>query len=392
MLTALFAIICLIYIGLGIPDSSLGASWPAIFKDLGLYVGSQGIIAALISLGTVTASFFSSALINKFGTAVITAFSTLLSALSLLAFSLSGSLWWFCLFAIPLGLAAGAIDAALNNYVAIHFKPSHMNFLHCFYGLGVAISPFIISLTLNLENGWRLGYQNLFYIQLALAILAFVTIPLWKKADKQTPDEEKFKPVTLTFKQMIKMPAVRSVCFALFFATALEFTCNNWACTFLVESQGLSKDVSAKFGSLFFVGLTLGRFLSGLVANKVSRKNVLFVSYAFVGIGLALLFLPIPAQIKGYSLLIIGLGNGPVFPNVISATPEFFGKENSQSIVGIQMVACNAGIMILPPLFGVIAQLVSPSLFPYFTVGLLALTIIFTLSYSLRVKKLGKTL
>ncbi len=391
MVTLLFTIMCTIYIGLGIPDSALGASWPEMYKDLQISLGSQAYIAFIISLGTVTTSFFSAKLINKFGTPLMTACSTLLSALALLGFSLSTSLVWLCLLALPMGFSAGAIDAALNNYVAIHYKPKHMSFLHCFYGLGVALSPFVISWTISLASGWRLGYRNLFIIQFCLAVICFLTLPLWKKSERLEPEEKHFTPITLSFKELIKMPAARVGAMALFFATALEFTFNNWACTFLVESEGLSEEVAARLASLLFLGMMAGRLISGLVADKVSRKWVIGISFSLLIVGITIFILPLPPLVKGYSLVIVGLGNGPIFPNFVSGTPDFFGKEYSQSVMGLHLVGCNLGILLMPQLFGVIAQLLSPDLFPYFTGLLLCMCILLTVIYIKRLKKQGKT-
>jgi fucose permease len=260
MLT-LFLCISIIFIGLGLPDSILGSAWPAIYPELNLPVSNMNYITMLISLGTVLASLFSARLINTFGTDKVTVFSTLLTSLSLLGFSFSHSMWWFILLALPLGAGAGAIDAALNNFVAVHYNSTYMSFLHCFYGIGVAISPFIMSFALSFNNDWRLGYRIVFFIMAGISLLAVLSLPLWKRAKSGTKAESDFKPKTLSLFKMAKMRAVR-VSWVLFFSSvALEFTCGIWGCTYLVSSEGMSEVSAAKFLTLYYVGMTAGRFV-----------------------------------------------------------------------------------------------------------------------------------
>lgn len=381
MTTILLIIIYAVFIGLGLPDSVLGTAWPAIYVDLNLPVGNASILTMLMSVCTAIASYFSTRLINKFGTGFITTISTLLTALSLLGFSLSHSMLVFCLMGVPLGLGAGAIDSALNNYVATHYKSTHMNFLHAFYGVGVMASPFILSLTLNGAGGWRAGYRMVFIIQIIIFILSLVAMPLWKKAKEKEVKTEDFKPLTLTLKQMLKMPAVR-VAWVVFFATcALEFTCGVWGATFMVSSLKLTESSAAFYLTLYYAGITLSRFISGLLSTKVSAKTIVFIGSGIVAVGIIFLLLPIPPKIKGVGLFLIGFGNGPTFPNLTYLTPKFFGKDISQSIVGTIMVMCNLGICIMPPIFGVIAQYLSVSLFPYFIGFWFLVMLIFEIIY-----------
>lgn len=366
MVTLLLIIIYAVFIGLGLPDSVLGTAWPAMYPDLNLPVGNASILTMIMSVCTAIASYFSAKIINKFGTGLVTTISTLLTALSLLGFSFANSMLFLCLLGIPLGLGAGAIDSALNNYVATRYKSTHMNFLHAFYGVGVMISPLILSLTLNGPGGWRSGYRFVFYVQIAIFIASLIALPLWKKVKGKTPEKEDFTPITLKLKHMTKMPAVRMAWIVFFATCALEFTCGTWGATFLVYSVGFSESTAAIYLMLYYAGITLSRFVSGLISTKVSAKNIVFTGSGIVAVGILVLILPLPASIRGLGLLLIGFGNGPTFPNLTYLTPKFFGKDISQSIVGTIMVTCNLGICLMPPAFGLLAQYVNVSLLPYF--------------------------
>lgn len=388
MFTLLFVVILIIYIGLGLPDSLFGSAWPAIFPQMNLPVGSASIVTSLISLGTVISSLFSAKLINKFGTNNVTAVSTCLSTVVLLGFSLSNSIWWFILLALPLGAGAGAIDAALNNFVAVRYSSRHMSFLHCFYGIGVALSPFIMSFALSQNNDWRLGYRLVVYLMALISIVAVLTLPLWKKAKMQERPEDDFTPKTLSLKQMAKMPAVRTAWLVFFFTVALEFTCGIWGCTYLVSSQGLSESHAAFVLTFYYVGMTLGRFVSGLIAKKVYAEKIVYMGYAVVGVAVVIMVLPLHVWIKAVALFMIGFGNGPSFPNLTFITPINFGKEVSQSIIGSQMAMCNTGILLAPAIFGFFAEIFSTGVFPYYILVLYVIMLLSTIIYSKLTKKL----
>ena len=381
MVTILLVLICIIYIGLGLPDSLLGAAWPSIYPDFNIPVGNASILTVLISFFTALTSFFSARFINKFGTGFVTTVSTLLTAVGLLGFALSNSFIWLCVLGVPLGIGAGAIDSALNDYVANHYKSSHMNFLHSFYGIGVAVSPYVMSFALGGAGGWRQGYLNIFFIQLGIFALSVVALPLWKKVKSNQPTEENFTPITLRLKHMIKMPSVRLSWIVFFSTCALEFTCGIWGCTYLVSSQGLNEAVAAKYITLYYIGITVGRLVSGLISSKLDAKIIVFSGYTFVAVALVLLVLPIPAPIKGVALFLIGLGNGPTFPNLSYMTPQFFGRDISRSIMGTTMVTANLGICLAPPLFGLIAQHVDVGLFPYYLILLYVAMLVATVAY-----------
>lgn len=388
MATVLLLLISTIFIGLGLPDSVFGPAWPAIYVDFGVSVSYANLVTMPIYLGTVIASFFAAKLINKFGTGNVAFVSTLVSTLAVLGFSLAPSVWWMVLLSLPLGMGAGAIDSALNNYVAVHYSSSAMSFMHCFYGVGVSLSPFLMSFALDLNNDWRLGFRIVFLTLAVITVLSFIALPLWKKVATRDKEEDDFTPVTLSFRQIYKTPAVK-LSWLLFFSTcALEFTCGIWGATFLV-GEGLTEANSARFITLYYLGITSGRFVSGLIGKKLKPQTIVYLGYTLVGIAIVTMLLPIPSTIKGVSLFFIGFGNGPTFPNMISLTPRYFGKDVSQSIIATQMVTCNLGILFIPPIFGFVADFISVSLFPAFLGMFALLMIVSTLLYHKKAKSLA---
>lgn len=366
MATILLIVIYIAFIGLGIPDSLFGAAWPAIYQELAIPMSYASFVTILISGGTVISSLMSARLINRFGTAKITAVCTSLTALALLGFSLSGGMVWLCLFAVPLGLGAGSIDSALNNYVALHYKATHMNFLHCFYGVGITLSPYLMSLALGEENDWRRGYRIAFFIQLAIALITIFSLPLWKKIKDAAPEKESGPVRTLKFRELAAMPAVRAVWLVFIGSCAIEYTCNTWGSTYLVDIKGMAVDEAAGVITFYYVGMTLGRFLSGVLANRLSSWNLIHIGQGIVLVAVILLLLPLPVPVAVAALFLVGLGNGPVFPNLVHLTPKNFGSDISQSVMGTQMAAASTGIMLMPPIFGVLVQAVGIGLFPYF--------------------------
>ena len=391
MATFLLVIIFITFIGLGLPDSSIGAAWPALYLDLGLHVGMQSLLSAIVSFSTVVASMFSARLINKFGTSKVTAFSTLLTALALLGFSFSNSIWWLLVLALPLGFGAGAIDAALNNYVATHYKSFAMNCLHCFYGVGVTISPYIFSFTLMDNNNWRLGFRVIFLIQITIAIVCFATLSIWSKVKKKEPEKNDFTPQTLSFWQMAKMRPVRLAWVVFFSTCALEFLCGTWGCTFLVKTRGLTESSAAGLITLYYLGITMGRLLSGIISKKLSCGGILTLGFSLVAIGVASLFVNLPPWAIGTGLFLIGLGNGPTFPNLTHATPKIYGRERSQSIIGTQMASCNLGILFMYAVSGPLFQGISFKVFPYFALVSYVIMVITFVAYQRVISKEGKS-
>ena len=363
--TILLVVIYLAFIGLGIPDSLFGTAWPAIYQEFSVPVSYANFVSLLISGGTVAASLLSARLINRFGTGKITALSTVMTAAAMLGFSLSGQMVWLCLWAIPLGLEAGAVDSALNNYVALHYKASHMSFLHCFYGIGVSMSPYLMSLALGNGN-WHQGYQTVFYVQLGIALITIAALPLWKR-DRCSGQQEDVPPArTLSLRESARQPLVPAVWLVFLSSCAVEYTCGLWGSTFLVNEKRLAMDVAAGIITYYYVGMTLGRFLSGLLANRLKSWRMIYGGQGILILAIASLIVPSSAIGSCVTFFMMGLGIGPLFPNLIHLTPKNFGREVSQSIMGTQMAASYLGIMLMPALFGLLAQKVGAWIFPYY--------------------------
>ena len=377
MMTTLLIIIFITFIGVGLPDSVLGTAWPAIYREFDLPVSLAGYISATVSACTIISSLISSKVINKFGTGVVSAVSTLMTAAALLGFAFMKNVVFFFLLAVPLGLGAGSIDTALNNFVALHYSASKMNFLHCFYGLGVAASPYVMSLALGADDNWRRGYIIIGFIQFCIALIAVLSLPLWKKAENKDKDENPTPPKTLTLSQLFKMPAVRLSCLAFFGSCALELCAGSWSSTYFVNIKGLSSDKAAQITMLFYVGLASGRFLSGVAAQKIGRWRIIRIAALVLFSAIILFILPLPLPAAAAALFLIGLGIGPVFPNLTHLTPQNFGADISQSVIGVQQASSYTGIMLMPWLFGILAQAISPALFPYY---LLVLFILFDIT------------
>ena len=372
-MTTLLIIIFITFIGVGLPDSVLGTAWPAIYREFNLPVSLAGYISATVSACTIISSLISSKVINKFGTGVVSAVSTLMTAAALLGFAFTDNAVFFFLLAIPLGLGAGSIDTALNNFVALHYSASKMNFLHCFYGIGVAASPYVMSLALGADDNWRKGYIIIGFIQFVIALIAVLSLPLWKKAKKKDESDNPTPPKTLTLSQLFKMPAVRMSCFAFFSYCALELCAGSWSSTYFVNIKGLSSDKAAQIAMLFYIGLASGRFLSGIVAQKIGRWRIIRIATLILFGAIIMFILPLPVPVAAFALFFIGLGCGPVFPNLTHLTPENFGADISQSVIGVQQASSYTGIMLMPWLFGILAQTISSALFPLYLLFLFAI-------------------
>ena len=362
MTVLLLVIIYIAFIGLGVPDSLIGSAWPAIHTELNIPVEMVSILTFLISGCTVLSSMFSTRILNKLGTAKVTAFSTAMTALSLFGFSLAPSFWFMIPLAIVLGLGAGAIDSGLNNYVALHCKASHMNFLHCFYGVGVSLSPYIMSQAF--ENvGWRGGYRYAFYVQSAIAILLIISLPMWKKSSSEEQEEEE-KGVSLTLLQMAKNRDVQKVWVIMLMTNAIEYACGVWGSTYLVEEKGFSIEKGALALTIYYVGMSLGRFLSGLLANKIKTWKRIFIGSVILAPAIVIMLLPLPNIFAVLGLFLIGLGNGSIYPNMIHLTPHNFGKEVSQSIMGSQIAFAYIGVMLAPPMVSLISGVFGIKVYP----------------------------
>ncbi|MBR0535651.1 MAG: MFS transporter [Clostridia bacterium] len=360
--TILVVVIYIAFIGLGVPDSLIGSAWPAIHSEMNIPVEAVSVLTFLVSGCTVLSSIFSAKILNKLGTAKVTAFSTAMTALSLLGFSVSKSFWFMIPLAIVLGLGAGAIDSGLNNYVALHCKASHMNFLHCFYGVGVSLSPYLMSRALS-DIGWRGGYRYAFYVQLAITILLLVSMPLWKKATS-TEEAEEEKVVSLTLLQMAKKPEVRQVWLIMFVTNAIEYACGVWGSTYLVEEKGFEVRYGALALTIYYVGMSIGRFLSGLLASKISTWRRIGIGTVILAPAVLIMLLPLSGSAAVVALFLIGLGNGSIYPNMIHLTPHNFGKEVSQSIMGSQIAFAYIGVMLAPPMVSLISGLFGIKIYP----------------------------
>ncbi len=372
MFATLFIVILITFIGVGLPDSVLGTAWPVMYREFGLPISVAGYISAVVSVGTIISSLLSTFFIRKLGTGLLTALSTLLTALALLGFAFTKHPFFFFLLALPLGLGAGAIDTALNNFVALHYSAGQMSFLHCFYGLGVAASPFIMSLALGNSENWRKGYFVVALLQLFLAFVAFIALPLWKKAEKREESEEEETRYSLL--EVLKNSAARKSSFTFFASCALELTAGGWCSSFFVNSKGVPADKAALITVLFYAGLTIGRFLSGVLAGKLGRRRILRISSLYLLPAALFVFaLPLWTWLAAVGLFFIGLGIGPVYPNLMHLTPKFFGNELSQSVIALQQAATYIGILIMPSLFGILADLFSTALFPFFLIAMFLL-------------------
>ena len=379
MATLLLIFIYIFYIGLGIPDSLLGAAWPAIYPDFHIPVSYASYISAVISIGTVISSLSSSKLIARLGTAKVTAISTTMAAIALLGFSCSQDFIWLCICAVPLGLGAGSIDTALNNYVALHYNAMQMSFLHCFYGIGVSLSPYFMSLALTDNMNWRKGYMTAFFFQLIIALLSFLSLPIWKKM-KESKIHEHVSPKSLPIIEAIKLKKLRSSCGTFWGISALESSCLIWGSTFLVEAKGFSAETAAKMITLYFIGLAAGRFISGFLSLRFSEWQIIAVSHVIVVLAIMFLFIPIHSLFTILGLFLIGLGNGPIFPYMTHLTPKLFGIEQSQAIIGFQMACSYLSILLTPILFGIIAQWISIQSFPIFLLIMFLIMLHSTLS------------
>lgn len=376
MYSLLLAVIYLAFISLGLPDSLLGSAWSAIYKQLDVPLSYAGIISMTIAGGTIISSLLSDRITKRFGAGLVTATSVLLTALALFGFSTANSFTILVVLALPYGLGAGAVDAALNNYVALHYSSRHMSWLHCFWGVGTSTSPYIMSFCLTKGFGWHSGYGVVSAIQIIITIIIFISLPLWKKEKsekKQTQIKNK------TFLEKLRIKGVLNVLLAFFCYCALESTVILWASSYLVKSKNISTQTAASFASLFVLGITFGRFISGFIADKLGDKKLIRIGTIICLSGILLVALPFRLSIFSLSgLIIIGFGCSPIYPSIIHSTPKNFGSENSQAIIGIQMASAYVGSTFMPPLFGLIVDKTNISIFPFYLIIFAVLMFIMT--------------
>lgn len=360
----LLTVIYIAFIGLGVPDSMFGTAWPSIYQEWGLPFSFGSFIVSIIYCGTMLSSLLSAKVINHFGTNKVTAFSTALTAVAIAGFSISGNYGMLCLFAVPLGIGAGAIDTALNHYVAVHYSSRRMSFLHCFYGISVVASPYVLALAMNGVGGWRNGYRIVFLIQTVIAAIMFASLSLW---GKERGKEVKEEPVTvIPLNETLKIRGVRLMCGLFVAACAIESTCGSFGNTYLVEQRGLEEESAAGIIIFYYVGLALGRFVSGLVAEKIHSWKIVRIGQCILGMGILVLIFPGNILLAAAGFFLIGFGNGPLFPNFSYLTPVIFGEEASLSVMGIQMAISSLSSMTAPILCGFLGQKTGMWIFPLY--------------------------
>ena len=371
MYSLLLTLIYLAFISLGLPDSLLGSAWPIMREDLGASLSSAGVISMIIAGGTIVSSLFSDKLTRKFGAGLVTAVSVGLTAVALLGFSLSTKLWMLCVLSLPYGLGAGAVDAALNNYVALHYSSRQMSWLHAFWGVGVTISPNIMSYCLSNQFGWEMGYRTVSVIQMVLTAILFISLPIWKTKAENTElpasETEDFTPKSLSLPEAFKIKGAPYVLLAFFGYCALETTTGLWAASYMVGYRGIDAETAAKFASLFYIGITAGRILNGFITDKLGDKRMIRIGVIIMTVAVVLIALPTKNDFFVLAgLIVIGLGAAPVYPCIIHSTPDNFGKENSGALVGIQMASAYLGSTFMPPVFGLLAESISLALYPFY--------------------------
>ena len=364
MYTLLLSLIYLAFISLGLPDSLLGAAWPIMQQNFDVPLSQVGLVTMLISGSTILSSLMSERMTKKFGTGAVTVVSVFLTAVALLGFSFTTSFWMLLFWAIPYGLGGGAIDAAMNNYVALHYNSRHMSWLHCFWGVGALISPYVMSFALTYAT-WPVGYQTVGGVQMVIGLLLLISLPLWK-INKQ-PAEIAENTEILGLKGALAIPGVLPLVLGFFCYCSAEATCMFWTCSYLVEVRSFPEETAAALASLFYIGMTGGRFLSGFIADRAGDKTMIRVGTSIAILGFLLILLPLPGH--GFALagfLLAGLGCAPIYPSIIHTAPVCFGAKNSQAIIGIQMAFAYTGNTFMSPLFGLIAQHVSMKLLPVY--------------------------
>lgn len=393
MFSILLLMIYLAFVSLGLPDALLGSAWPIMYQEFAVPVSYSGTVFMIICGGTILSSLNSEKLNRRFGTGKITAISVFLTAIALFGFSISHSFLMLCLFAIPYGLGAGSVDAALNHYVALHYSSRHMSWLHCMWGLGASVGPYIMGFVLQRGEPWNRGYLIVSIIQFTLAIILFCSLSLWKKNQEEltenaasTAKQEAPKQRALSLKEVFAIPGAKESLASFYGYCALEQTVGLWAGSFMVLALGMEEKLAASYVALFYFGITFGRFLSGFFTMKWKDEQMVLGGSAIVFFGIFLLFTPWSKALVLPALILIGLGCAPVYPSVIHSTPYNFGVEHSSALIGAQMAAAYVGTLIMPPLFGVLGRSFSMKLFPYYSMFLL-LFMVFTYRRMLQVTK-----
>ena len=377
MVHLLLAIIYLAFISLGLPDALLGAAWPSMYPQFDVPVSYAGIISMIIALGTVVSSLQSDRLTKKLGTGKVTALSVLMTAMALFGFATSHSFGMLCLWAIPYGLGAGSVDASLNNYVALHYESRHMSWLHCMWGIGASAGPYIMGYALTAGWGWNSGYHIIAVLQIVLTAILLCSLPLWKQRPAEVLQDGKVQNVkALSIREVLQLAGAREILVCFFCYCALEQTTGLWASSYLTLHKGVSADTAASFASMFYLGITVGRALSGFLTMKLNDVQMIRLGEVIIGIGVLVMLLPFGQSLSLAGLILIGLGCAPVYPCVIHSTPAHFGADKSQAIIGVQMACAYVGTCLMPPVFGLIANHITVALLPVYLLIILVLMVI----------------
>lgn len=376
MFHLLLAIIYLAFISLGLPDALLGSAWPTMYTEFGVPVSYAGIISMIIALGTIISSLQSDRLTRRFGTGRVTAVSVGITAAALLGFSFTHSFWLLCLWAVPYGLGAGSVDASLNNYVALHYKSRHMSWLHCMWGVGATAGPYIMGFALSSGQKWNSGYLYIAVLQIILTGILVFSLPLWKGRSAGGETDSAAEGKALSLGEIIRIPGAREIMLCFFCYCALEQTSGLWASSYLTLFKSIPAETAARFAGLFYIGITVGRALSGFLTMKLNDVQMIRLGQGIIAAGILTLFLPGPAFLSLAGLILIGLGCAPVYPCIIHSTPAHFGADKSQAVIGVQMASAYIGTCIMPPIFGLIANHISVGLFPLYLLLILILMFI----------------
>lgn len=373
--TALLMMIYLSFISLGLPDSMLGSAWPAMNVSLNAPLWGAGLVQMLISFCTIISSLNSAKLIRRFGTGKLTAISVATTALALLGFSLAKNYAFLLLMAVPLGLGAGAVDAGLNNYVALHCEAKHMSWLHCFWGVGTIIGPMILSAVLRVGGSWATGYRAVGMIQCAVSALLFATLGMWKRGNIQ---QEEYGAKALSVWEVLSLPGAKAGMVTFLCYCAVESTLGLWGATYISQVRGVDEATAASFGAMFYIGITVGRAISGFMAMKLLPKQMVRVGQTLLALGCIFMMIPAGSTLSGIGLVVCGLGCAPIYPNIIQDTPVNYGTENSQAAIGVQMAFAYVGSTFLPSIFGALAGVGGYGLLPYFAISICVLmTVLF---------------
>lgn len=388
MFQLLLLIIYLSFISLGLPDALLGAAWPSMYRELHVSISYAGAISMIIAFGTIISSLQSDRLTRKLGTGKVTAISVAMTAVALFGFSTSHSFVALCLWAIPYGLGAGSVDASLNNYVALHYESKHMSWLHCMWGIGAAAGPYIMGYVLTNGRSWNSGYRVISVLQIVLTMILIFSLPLWKNRPEIIDDNgQEVSAKALSLREVIRIPGAKEIMVCFFCYCALEQTAGLWASSYLSLYKGVSAETAATFASMFYIGITVGRALSGFVTMKLNDVQMIRLGQVLIAVGILIMFLPFGQTLSLVGLIVIGLGCAPIYPCIIHSTPTHFGADKSQAIIGIQMASAYVGTLLMPPVFGLIANHITVALLPVYL--FIILILMFVMHEALTKKTIG---